>query len=104
MRGMELLHVQGGRRVAGAITGFVRIEAGLAFPEHEHLGEEAVLIVAGRCEDAGRIHQPGDIVRMPASSRHSFRVCPGPDLVYLAVVQRGMRIGDRVLSATDPNA
>jgi hypothetical protein len=48
------------------------------------------------------VHRPGDVVRMPASSAHDFRARPGPALVYLVVLETGVRIGDVVLRADDP--
>jgi hypothetical protein len=102
--GIELFHVKGGPRVAHAITGFVRMREHVTFPEHEHFGPEAVLILQGRCEEQGQIFGPGDEVSMEAGTQHTFTVCAGPDLVYLAVVHQGLRIGDMTLSADDPRA
>ena len=70
--------------------------------QYEHFGEETVLILQGRCEDGGRVLGPGDRVWMPAGSSHSFTVLPGPDLLYLAVVHGGLRVGQLVLDASDP--
>jgi len=102
--GMSLCHVAGGPRVKGAITGFVRIDAGKGFPDHEHLGDEEVLILQGSCVDSigGKVSKPGDRVAMPSGSSHRFDVRPGPDLVYLAVVFRGIRVGEQQLLADDP--
>ncbi len=104
VEGMQLFHVQGGPRTQGAITGFVRIASGAGFPEHEHLGDEEVLIVQGTCLDSvdGKVFRPGDRVRMSAGSEHSFEVRPGPDFLYLAVVFDGIRVGDQQLRADDP--
>lgn len=102
--GMQLLHVTGGPSVANAVTGFVRIEAGKAFPDHEHLGNESILVLQGRCQDRDQLFVPGDVVHMPSGSSHSFQVCAGPDLLYLAVVQMGLRVGDLVLTADHPFA
>ncbi len=102
--GVTLYHVEGGPRVAGSVTGSVHMPAGAEFPEHEHLGEEAVLVVQGSFEDGvtGAVHRPGDVVRMPAGSAHSFRARPGPALVYLVVLGVGVRIGELVMRADDP--
>ena len=104
MPGMALFHVQGGPAVREAITGFVRMEAGVVHPEHEHFGEESVLLLQGSCIDEGRILRPGDRVVMPAGSQHSFTVRPGPDLLYLAVVHKGFRMGELALYPGDPRA
>lgn len=97
--GVSLLWVEGGPGLENAVRGFVRVEAGCAFPEHEHFGDETVLVLQGRYEDTatGQVFGPGDIARMPAGSSHAFRVPPdGPHLLKLAVVHVGLRAGDKV--------
>jgi quercetin dioxygenase-like cupin family protein len=92
--GISFLWVEGGPRVAVALRGFVRVDAGQEFPEHEHLGDEIVLVLQGGFEDVarGRVFRPGDIDRMPTGTSHGFRALPdGPDLLKLAVVQTGLR-------------
>lgn len=100
---VELLHFRGGPAMANHITGFVRIAPGQPFPEHEHLGDEAVMVLQGGFRDSsGAEHGRGALVRMPRGSAHSF-VAVGPlPLVYLAVVEDGVKIGDTVISADDP--
>jgi quercetin dioxygenase-like cupin family protein len=101
--GIDLFHVDGGPGTEDAITGFVRIPAGAGFPEHEHLGDEAVLVIQGSVEDtvSGAIHRPGDVARMAAGTAHGLKVRPGADFVYLSVVQRGVKIGDAVFRPDD---
>lgn len=102
--GVELLHVEGGPKARGAITGFVRIPAGRAFPRHAHLGAETVLVISGSIlePETGRVHRTGDLVRADEHQEHSVLARPGPDLVYLAVLFHGLRIGDTELRADDP--
>lgn len=100
--GMVLQHAEGGPRVSNAVTGFVRLAQGSVFPEHEHLGFEQVLVLQGRCQDGDAIFGPGDTAAMPAGTSHSFHVCPGPDLVYLAVIQQGLKLGGMVIGPDDP--
>jgi putative transcriptional regulator len=102
--GMVLQHAVGGPAVSNAITGFVRLAEGAVFPEHEHLGDEQVLVLQGRCQDGDAIYGPGDRVAMATGSAHSFSVCPGPDLMYLAVVHQGLRVGQMVIGPEDPRA
>lgn len=101
---VELFHIEGGPGTENAITGFVRIEAGAGFPEHEHLGDEWVLIIQGSVEDlaSGEIHRPGDVARMSPGTTHALSARPGPDLVFLSVVQTGIRIGEQVFGPDDP--
>ncbi len=103
--GMELLHVDGGDKVADAITGFVRLPAGAHFPDHRHLGDELVLILQGYCREGDETLGPGSIIARPAGSEHSFDVLDdGCDLLYLAIVHEGLALGERVLRADDPRA
>jgi hypothetical protein len=91
--GISFLWVDGGPRVADAIRGFIRVDAGQEFPQHEHLGEEITLVLQGRFDDRDRgvVLVPGDIDRMPAGTSHGFRVRPGIDGLKLAVVHTGLR-------------
>jgi hypothetical protein len=100
--GMGLLNVQGGPAVAHAITGFIRLPSATQFPEHKHLGQESVLVMQGRIQDGADVAGPGDLITMPAGSSHSFFVPPGPDLLYLAVVQDGIQVGDAIVTPDDP--
>ena len=101
---VRLYHLEGGPKVAGAITGFVRMPQGAVFPEHQHLGDEAVLVVQGSFEDgvSGRVYRAGDVVRMAAETSHDFRARPGPSLVYLVVLAEGLKIGEMVIGPYDP--
>jgi ChrR-like protein with cupin domain len=95
--GISFLWVDGGRSVQDAVRGFVRVQAGLQFPDHEHLGNEHVLLIQGSYQDSisGKIFHPGDEVPMSAGTSHAFVVTPnGPDLIKLAVVHKGLRAGD----------
>lgn len=100
---VELLHFEGGPAVADAITGFVRIAPGAAFPEHEHLGDEAVLVLQGGFRDSsGSEHGRGELVRMPRGSSHAFVASGSIPLVYLVVLPGGVKIGDVLITPDDP--
>ena len=92
--GISLLPAGGGPRVHGALRGFVRVRAGVEFPQHEHLGDEAVMIMQGFYADGvtGEVFGPGDTPVHPIDSQHSFKVLSdGPDLLGLVVAQGGLR-------------
>jgi hypothetical protein len=97
MPGIELYWVDGGPRVANAVRGFVRVAAGTEFPEHEHHGEERVLVLQGAfCDPTqGRTFRPGEVSVMPKGSSH-LHIIPedGPDLLLLSVIQEGVTVGD----------
>jgi hypothetical protein len=93
--GMRLFHLEGGPRVAHADNGFALLDAGLSFPEHEHLGSETGIILDGAYrDDAGQVFQAGDIHTMPAESRHAYTVVRGP-LLFAVSLERGLVIGGR---------
>lgn len=89
-----------GAEPRNAIRTLVRMEQGSRFPEHEHVGDETVLIVQGslRSED-GQVHRPGKVLRMAAGTSHGFDVPKGLDLIYLAVVEEGLKIDDQLITA-----
>ncbi len=98
-----LFHVDGGEKVRDAVTGFVRVVAGSGFPQHEHLGDETVLVLQGAFRDRdGAIVSAGEIARMPAGSAHSFEVEGDLPLLYLAIVQKGVVFDGTPVYPGDP--
>lgn len=92
--GIQLLPAPAGTRAQGALRGFVRVRAGTEFPEHSHLGDEAVMIMQGYYTDTvtGEVFGPGDTPRHAVNTQHSFRVFEeGPDLLGLVVAHGGLR-------------
>jgi quercetin dioxygenase-like cupin family protein len=93
--GLSYLPVESGPNAGFFLAGFLRVEAGLEFPEHEHLGEEITLVLQGAFEESnsGVLFRPGEPSYMPAGSRHTFRVlADGPHLVGLVTVKLGVRL------------
>ena len=95
--------VEGGPRAQNAIRGFLRVPAGEAFPEHEHLGDEEMVILQGfAVVDDGRVYGPGETIVMKTGSSHGFTALPGAaDLVYFAVVHEGVRAFGQEVRHTD---
>jgi putative transcriptional regulator len=101
--GIDLYHLDGGPAVSDAIVGFVRIEPGAAFPEHEHLGTETVLVLQGAYRDSdGVVYRRGDQNIKAAGSSHDFEALEGPPLIYLVVAFEGVAIGEMILGPDDP--
>jgi quercetin dioxygenase-like cupin family protein len=89
--GLQLFHLDGGPRVAGADAGLVRIPAGAAFPKHRHLGDEYAFVLQGEfTNDTGVTYRRGDVLFMPGDSEHSFNVLPGEDLLYALILYKGV--------------
>jgi putative transcriptional regulator len=96
--GSHLVHFDPGPSLGTALTGFVRIQAGAPFPEHEHVGYEQVLIFQGAYRDSdGTIFKRGDLVENEHGSEHSFAALAGPDLIYLVILGEGIKIGGVLL-------
>jgi quercetin dioxygenase-like cupin family protein len=93
--GVRLLHFAGGPRVAGADCGLVRCEPGVLYPRHLHRGDEWAFVLQGEgLEDSGRRWQPGDLIRNPAGSAHSFRSVGEEPFVFAIVLREGIRFSD----------
>jgi anti-sigma factor ChrR (cupin superfamily) len=73
-----------------AVVGFIRVRAGHVFPDHEHMGDETMLVVQGSCvESDGNVRRRGDLVRQPPKTHHELKARPGPDFIYLGIVKDG---------------
>ena len=94
--GMHALWVEGGPAAANCIRGFARLDAGAAFPEHEHVGDEATLVLEGvMLESGGAVVRPGETIVMPAGTAHYYRAAPdGPDLLFFVVAKTAIGFPD----------
>jgi ChrR Cupin-like domain len=94
--GMAYLPLECGAGSSFTLNGFIRIDAGLNTPEHEHLGEEVTLVLQGCFADSsGARYYAGEPARQAKGTRHSFSVpADGPHLVGLAAVQTGVVLID----------
>lgn len=102
--GIELFHIEAGPALEGAITGFVRLAPGAAFPHHRHVGAEDVLVLSGSF-----VHEDGEAfvgqeVPMAPDSAHSI-VAGAKGCVYLSVTREGMAFDDEEpIGPDDPRA
>jgi len=86
---VSLFHLQGGPAVAGCDTGLVRLQKGMPFPQHRHLGKERVLVLDGGYHDHdGNWYGPGDFHDMGDGTEHALQMNTERD-VLLAVVLAG---------------
>lgn len=103
--GIELFHFEGGPETAQSITGFIRIASGAEFPQHGHLGTEVVIILQGEARDTstGVVHGRGERIVAKPGIEHALVVTSDIPFVYLAVVEKGIRVGDRDYKYDDPD-
>lgn len=76
-----------------------RIRAGATLPSHTHLGRECSLIMQGTCIESAEpdvVKGPSDHIDMTADTEHSIYVCPGPDLLFVTAIERGVTIGGTI--------
>jgi anti-sigma factor ChrR (cupin superfamily) len=92
--GMAYQPLECGPGASFTIAGFIRVDAGLDTPEHEHLGEEVTLVLQGCFADSsGARFYAGEPARQAKGTRHSFSVpADGPHLVGLAAVETGVKL------------
>lgn len=69
---------------------FIRVPRGVAVPRHEHHGVEHTLVLGGALlDDAGRVWTPGELMTMPAGSRHTFCAFGDRDCVCAVLLEGG---------------
>jgi anti-sigma factor ChrR (cupin superfamily) len=88
--GAAVIRVEGGPAVAGALTAFVRMDAGAQWPFHKHLGREVMLVIGGgfREPDGTEVHA-GDEHVMLEGSGHSFVIFDDEPCVSAVVLWGG---------------
>lgn len=103
VEGCDLFHLDGGPEAVQAVCGFVRLRPGVEFPDHEHVGDETVLVVQGSFRDGdGTLVPLGTEVEKPGGTRHKLVALDGPDTIYLARIFDGVVIGDVWMKPGDP--
>jgi ChrR Cupin-like domain len=93
--GISLLPLTAAADCDYAVSAFLRVDAGTAFPRHEHLGEELTYVLQGAFEDdaTGRRFGPGEPAHMGSATQHAFVVpAAGPHLVGLVTIRAGFRL------------
>ena len=83
--GMHMQHFQAGPRFATADAGFVRLQPGMAFPRHRHLGPEVTVVLEGAMRTGDKVHGPGAVIEMAEGTVHDYSATADRDLVLLTV-------------------
>jgi anti-sigma factor ChrR (cupin superfamily) len=91
----------------------IRMEPGVGYPAHRHLGIEDVLILEGGYQDEFGVHRAGAFVRYPAGSVHSPIALADPPssshgrgraCVMFAIARGGVENLGRVTPDNQPRA
>ena len=94
-----------GPAVADAVVGFIKLAPGAVFPDHEHMGEDTMLIVQGSCVDShGTVMRRGEVHHMAGGTNHEFKAQPGPDFIYLGIAKNGIMMFGEHIKPGDPRA
>jgi hypothetical protein len=82
---IRYFHFAPGPVAAGAEAGFVRIEPGVTFPNHRHLGQERTFVVDGVMHDRGRTYGPGSVIESATGTAHDYTAGAGRDLIIISL-------------------
>ncbi len=83
--GMKMIHFVAGPRLATADAGFVRLQPGMSFPRHRHLGPEVTLVLEGAMRCGERLYGPGEVLEMAEGTEHEYSAAPERELVVLTI-------------------
>lgn len=85
--GVRFRDFEGGPAIGEAHGGLVRVAPGASFPDHEHVGDEAMLMLQGEVEDdRGTRYSAGALIESPDGSTHGLRNVGVDDVIYAARV------------------
>ena len=85
--GAQMIPIEGGPRIAGALAGFVRLPPGVMYPAHVHRGtEENLVLQGGFREDNGDETWAGEWCPKHEGTQHHFVALDGPDCITAAVI------------------
>lgn len=93
--GIALVHFDGGPAFAAADCGFIRLAPGAIFPFHNHLGDEACVVLEGAIFDAtnNRMIEAGDDYFQHAGTQHALVNKGSVDCIFAARAMHGIEVG-----------
>jgi putative transcriptional regulator len=87
VEGVELMPVETGPKREGMMAAVVRLQPGVRYPRHAHLGREWNLVLEGGFrEDSGHEVWPGDELEKTDGSLHDFTALQGPACICVTVL------------------
>jgi hypothetical protein len=79
-------------KMTGDATALIRMDAGCGYPQHRHVGEEEVLVLAGAYRDHKGVYKAGDYHRFDAGSvHHPVATEDGPCILF-AIAHQGIQL------------
>lgn len=101
--GTWLIHIEDVPLVETAIVGFTRVDVGAEFPHHEHVGDEKCLVLSGELHDDGEVYRRGQVAQRPGGSDHTIHSGSDEPLIFLTIVDRGVKFGEFFVGPGDPD-
>jgi putative transcriptional regulator len=90
--GIGLVPVDPGPKYPGAFAGFVRIPAGVHYPQHVHLGVEYNLVLQGGFHEQGRDVWRGESIRKGRGTSHDQVGLPGVECIVATLLRGEIRL------------
>ena len=85
--GVRFRDFEGGPGIGEAHGGLVRVVPGGSFPTHEHVGDEAMLVLQGEVEDdEGNRYRAGDMIVSAEGTQHTLKSVGDEEVIYAARV------------------
>ncbi len=94
MHGVRLFDFVGGERVREAHCGLVRVAPDVAFPRHDHTGDEWTFVLQGEAveEGTGRVFRPGDLLHSEQGTSHAFHSVGREPFVFVVVLEGPVKV------------
>jgi hypothetical protein len=93
-KGIQLQHIKAGPRLAGCYAGLFKLQPGVRFPAHRHLGPEAMMVLEGSVNESnGYLLTSGDVLESRKDSAHDFVVADDHECIAAVIQAGGMEFG-----------
>ncbi len=100
--GTHLIHIDDVALAETAIVGFIKIEPGEHFPHHEHVGAEQTFVLSGTMQDGDKLYYRGQHYTADPHSDHLIGPHGDQDVIYLTIVDHGIKFGELFIGPGDP--